>query len=518
MWLAGGVACSAGLSVVALLLILLQVLAAGQPASAGDVAYRQTVEPGRERLDAGGASQLGSPQGWQTVFSGTFDGGIEPDWTVTGTGSAAAGSYVWGTSTFTYASGGRSAWCAGGAGEAGDLYTDSMDTWLVSPPIDLGGHGSELWDAEVTFAWWLDTGLAAEAMGAQSIQRVDAPPPSGDWFGWAVLTDPMDLGSGRWTYVSGTTPRWASGSLPLDGFLPASEGITTTVWIAFHFASDGEDPVGHGAFVDDVMVRVNYGHRMALPSIMKNLSPHLPDPENLVENGGFEADWGEERSHWVKIFPVDGDPYLTELGEFHTPPGWLSWFLHDPGTWDQPEVGDIRKIHVPYRVHRGEKAARLFTFFRKHDAGFMQQVDVVPGTPLTLTAYAHAWSNHPIEGHEDCGDNPRCSVGVGVGGHFLLPGDVPALNGDPWNDAIGNFGFTLGVDPTGGTDPFADTVEWGTTAYIYNDYYQVPLVRSTAEAPTATIFLRSQTLWPFKHNDAYWDEVELLGVPRTQQP
>jgi hypothetical protein len=241
--------------------------------------------------------------------------------------------------------------------------------------------------------------------------------------------------------------------------------------------------------------------------------------EDLLVNGGFEADWGEEESHRVKILPVDGEPYITELGEFHTPPGWLAWFLHDPGTWDQPEVGDIWQKDFPYRVHNGEKAARLFTFGRKHDAGLMQEVAVEPGTLLTLTAYAHAWSNHDdIEGHEDCANDPRCSTGVGWGGHFLLPEDVPPLNGDPWNDAVGNFAFQVGIDPTGGTHPFADTVEWGTEAYIYNDYHQVPSVTVRAEADVATVFLRSHTLWPFRHNDAYWDDVELLGVPDTPDP
>jgi hypothetical protein len=240
--------------------------------------------------------------------------------------------------------------------------------------------------------------------------------------------------------------------------------------------------------------------------------------ENLLKNGGFEADWGEERSHRVVVFPADGQSYQTDLGEFHTPPGWLSWFYHDPGEWDQPEVGDIRKEHVPYRVYEGEKAARLFTFFRKHDAGFLQQVGVEPGVMVRLTAQAHAWSNHPLDGHEDCGDNPRCSCGVGSGGVSLRAEDVPPLTGDPWNDAIGNFSFMLGIDPEGGIDPFADTVVWGPVAHIYNAYHQVPPVEAEAEGDTVTIFLRSKTLWAFKHNDAYWDGVELVAVEEPPEP
>jgi len=240
--------------------------------------------------------------------------------------------------------------------------------------------------------------------------------------------------------------------------------------------------------------------------------------DNLLQNGGFEADWGEESSHRVLVFPVGGEPYETERGEFHTPPGWISWYRHDPGNWDQPEVGDIRKEHVPYRVHEGEKAARLFTFYRGHDAGFVQQVHVEPGAALRLTAWAHAWSNHPLDGHEDCADDPRCSCGVGTSEVCLLEEDVPPLDGDPWNDAIGNLSFRLGIDPLGGTDPFADTVVWGPAACIYNAYHQVPGVEAVAEAETVTVFLRSQTLWAFKHNDAYWDAAVLVVADDSPPP
>ncbi len=240
--------------------------------------------------------------------------------------------------------------------------------------------------------------------------------------------------------------------------------------------------------------------------------------DNLLSNGSFEADWGDENSHRVRVFPADGEPYETELGEFHTPPGWLSWYYHDPGNWDQPELGDIRKEHVSYRVHQGEKAIRLFTFYRRHDAGLMQQAEVEPGCTVRLTAWAHAWSNHPLEGHEDCADDPRCSCGVGTEAFFLLKDDLPDLTGDSWDDAVGNVSFMLGIDPTGGSDPFADSVLWGPVAHIYNAYHEVPTVEAVAEGETVTVFLRSKTLWAFKHNDVYWDDVELTTVEEPCEP
>jgi hypothetical protein len=229
-------------------------------------------------------------------------------------------------------------------------------------------------------------------------------------------------------------------------------------------------------------------------------------PENLVKNGGFEADWGEQRSHRCLVFPTDGTPYEKNIENIFTPPHWLTWFRHEPGDWSQPEVTETKKNH---RVRSGEKSIRLFTFQRRHDAGFLQQLEVegcvvtiflrsktlwafrnsdaywddvelvlTPEGALHLTAWAHAWSNHKVAGYEHYG-NAICSVGVECGAQFILEGDAPPLNGNPLNDAIGNFTFHVGVDPTGGIDPFADTVVWGQGAHIYNAYAQVPAVEVT---------------------------------------
>lgn len=225
----------------------------------------------------------------------------------------------------------------------------------------------------------------------------------------------------------------------------------------------------------------------------------------LLRNGNFEADWGEEKSHRCLVFPSGEE---RDVGNIFTPPGWLTWFRHKPDTWDQPEVRDAWKSGDPRRVHGGEKGMLLFTFYRKHDAGFLQQIQVAPGTKLRLTAWAHAWSNwqegpHPDDGHWSDGEE------VGYNAFFALEGDVN-------DDAARNFTFYVGIDPTGGTNPYADSVVWGRGAHIYNEYAQVPAVEATAESDTVTVFLRSKTLWAFKHNDAYWDDVEMSVISEPE--
>ena len=233
--------------------------------------------------------------------------------------------------------------------------------------------------------------------------------------------------------------------------------------------------------------------------------------QNLLVNPTFETEWSASGGHRCMVIPEGSAPEIRDIGSIFTPSGWLPWFRHKPGKWDQPEVRDAWVALDPRRVHNGQKAAMLFTFFRSHDAGFLQQVQVAPGTRVRLSAWAHAWSNHSLAGHESCGDDPYCSCGVGRGTLAALQGTLPS-DADPWVSALGNFTFRVGIDPTGGTNPLANTVVWGQGLHAYNAYAQVPFVETAASGNTVTVFLRSTTQWAFKHNDAYWDDVELTAT------
>jgi len=228
--------------------------------------------------------------------------------------------------------------------------------------------------------------------------------------------------------------------------------------------------------------------------------------ENLLHNSDFEVDWSQERSHRCLVFPRSGEAFQTQRGNIFTPPSWTVWFLHgrpvehDPANevgWAQPEVRAITAQQSPRRVHSGGQAMLLFTFYRIHDAGFFQQIALQAGTRVRLSAWAHAWSSQDDDSKtsEDAPDS------------FYAEGGSEDLT-----DSLRNFTFWLGLDPGGGTDPCADSVVWGQGAHIYNRYHQVPPVEAVAQGDTVTVFLRSRTLWPFKHNDAYWDHATLEVV------
>ncbi len=236
-------------------------------------------------------------------------------------------------------------------------------------------------------------------------------------------------------------------------------------------------------------------------------------------NGGFEANWDEAPSHDVIIVDTDGTTTEDTRDNILTPPGWVTWFrqglahVEDNGDktyWGQPEAYAVRHTN-PDRMHSGTQGQMLYTVWRIHDAGFLQQIEVITGQQVRLNGWGHAWSNN--EGAPPAPlpnpDNPYWSEGshVGFNQFHALEGTEGLDGGDM------NFLLRLGIDPTGGRDPGADTVVWGAGAHIYNGFWPVPEITATAEAPTITVFLRSTTLWRFKHNNVYWDDIQLEVLP-----
>ena len=220
---------------------------------------------------------------------------------------------------------------------------------------------------------------------------------------------------------------------------------------------------------------------------------------NLLKNPGFEGNW------WRKTHTGQ------EFGEIFVPEDWVAFWKqggpvpHDPGNpigYGRPEMHVINReppFLDPLRIQDGNRGLKLFTFYRIHDAGVYQRVEgITPGTWLRGTGFAHAWSSGQ--------DNPRVSDGVGEGPFFVRASDYDKV------DNVRNFTFTIGIDPTGGTDPWASTVVWGEGAHIYNAHAQVPPVEVVAQGTAVTFFARSAVLWPFKHCDAYMDEMELVVV------
>lgn len=245
-----------------------------------------------------GEMQQSLPEGWQDLLNETFETGIGPEWIVTDTSTTDGGEYMWGVETYPGPT--SAVWAVGGGADGGSLdpttdqYPDNVDSWLIYGPLDL----SRVFQADLYFDWWLDSA-------------------SGDWFRWCALTDPSDLdnacdGPG----IAGPIGTWISGTLSLDDY-----ALTTTpLYIAFNFTSNGDGQGGKGVFVDNVVVRGDYGYHVYLPLIRRDPTP---TPVGYMDTFSGPTTWE------VVAHTGDDGPPGTDWFDVRNESGYLKMWVND---------------------------------------------------------------------------------------------------------------------------------------------------------------------------------------------
>lgn len=210
--------------------------------------------------------------------------------------------------------------------------------------------------------------------------------------------------------------------------------------------------------------------RTLLPTHTPSPEPILPSPTsppggsvptgvNLLTNPSFEG------------------AYQTYLGkqEFNVAQGWIPWFLE---SGFPPE---FKPAEAPYynRIHGGERAQQYFKTMGTYTAGVYQKVTVAPGVTLRFTAFGQAWSH---DGSGDCPTAESCH---------------PA-----------NMGMRIGIDPLGGSNPRADSVEWSPQQSPTSGWAFFT-VEAVAESDVVTVFTWSAPNEAKRNQDTYWDDASL---------
>jgi len=196
-------------------------------------------------------------------------------------------------------------------------------------------------------------------------------------------------------------------------------------------------------------------------------------PGNALLNPGFEEGFSDRG-----------------VGEVSVANGWFPWWQDGPGQeegyYRRPEYKpEDASRYGTRRIRSGNFAQKFFNTFSTHNAGLLQQVQVVVGSKLTLSAWVQAWSS---QYH------------------------------DPTNvTSPGNYRVYAGIDPTGGTDWSSPNVVWSAPQMEYNAWLRLE-VQTTARAGTVTVFLRGQPEFRTQFNDSYWDDICLTVVRPTPQP
>ncbi len=279
--------------------------------------------------------QQSIPQGWQDILRETFDAGIGAGWIVSDTSTTDGGEYTWGTTTFTYTSPITAVWAVGGGADGSSLnaamhtYPNNVDSWLIYGPLDL----SQVFRADLTFDWWLDS----------------AP---GDWFGWCMTTDLSNLAEDcDGARISGRIGTWISGTLSLDAYARSS----TPVYFAFHFTSNDDGKAGKGAFVDNVVVRGDYGYPVFLPLIRRDATP---TPAAYMDDFSGPTTWS------VVEHTGDDGPPGTDWFRVHNESGYLKVWVND--RWEHVIASPSQESpSPPFEIN-----AKVYFYQRSWSSGY----------------------------------------------------------------------------------------------------------------------------------------------------
>lgn len=217
---------------------------------------------------------------------------------------------------------------------------------------------------------------------------------------------------------------------------------------------------------------------------------------NLLRNGDFEE--GDYLSGWA---------FQDNIPEVQVAPGWRAFYADVPPDyatkparcsqegngcyWARPEFRDNKAAEFAYRVQSGLKSQKYFTFGRQHEAGLMQQVaGIEPGTKLHFQAFVQLWS---------------CMAGE-------LWSVCPTM---PYSNSPAPMHARVGIDPTGGTNPWAGTVIWAGENNTV-DTWLLLQVDAVAQADKVTVFVYTRADWtdmiPRIHNDVYIDNASLVST------
>jgi hypothetical protein len=181
--------------------------------------------------------------------------------------------------------------------------------------------------------------------------------------------------------------------------------------------------------------------------------------QNLLQDPGFES------VDYRLVSTDPNDPFTT----FNVPVGWWGGVVQPPG----PEPW--RNVHptgFPHTAGLKIEGGRSFHMARgggTFTAYLYQQVSVAPGTDVEGGAWAYMENN---------------------GGGLMR----------------------VGIDPTGGTNPFTGTVIWSPWSGTRYQWTQLS-VRARVESGVATLFLFATQDAPSNPNGVYWDQAFLYGVP-----
>lgn len=217
-------------------------------------------------------------------------------------------------------------------------------------------------------------------------------------------------------------------------------------------------------------------------------SPALAQGENLLSNPGFEGQY----SSYVPESPGEqADCPVGVCTTAQTPSGWKPWWVKERPTDVNPEFKPAERNVGGNRVRSGDRAAQYFSFWSTHKAGLRQTVTVPANSVVQFTIWGHAWLSESDDSLTSEGGTPNMQIGI---------------------------------DPSGGSNPFSPNIVWSGFKQAF-DTYQPFSIQVQAQGDKVTVFTFSAPSvnpnspdYGFKHTDVYWDDAALVVVGAGAAP
>jgi hypothetical protein len=208
---------------------------------------------------------------------------------------------------------------------------------------------------------------------------------------------------------------------------------------------------------------------------------------NLLVNPSFE---GQYNSYVPETPQEVADCPLGVCTTAQMPAGWKPWWVKERPTDVNPEY---KPAEFSHRVRSGSRASQYFSFWTTHKAGLRQTVNVPENATVTFSVWGFAW---------------------------MTESDEPGAGSD--GRATPN--MRVGIDPTGGTNPYSPAVVWSGFQQA-RDIYTLFSVEVQAQGSQVTVFTFSapdvnpdSTEYGFKHTDIYWDDASLTTAGGAAAP
>jgi LysM repeat protein len=248
------------------------------------------------------------------------------------------------------------------------------------------------------------------------------------------------------------------------------------------------------------------------PATAETLGP------NLLTNPGMDGKYVKQCAlrngqPWVQVpCPADYNSEVSVIKQWETtqvPFGWSAWWQQPNSNFDDPNYfnsypnycpdrestpADCKAWHNPEyrdtlggpqdtgpeRKVAGDNSQKYFTFYSVHEAGIYQVVSgVKPGDHLRFSVYQEGWSTS---------------------------------TNDPYHSDLGQrMNLQVGIDPTGGNNPWSPNIIWSAPAESFDKFTQF-IVEAVAKNNIVSVWTKSKPNMALEHVDVYVDEASLNVV------